>query len=160
MSKSETKLPLHCRHIKCNYMNHNTSIILYDKRLYLYNLPIIIAILLIWLFGFTGLFLGLLTGYLYLGILFSIGFAFFGYFFARTFIRGKRVREFSIDQIRKITCEMATVRVFLAEKNEMLELKMSPRFQRELLNAISHSLREDFHLDPQVSQNMLWFKNA
>ncbi len=158
MSQSKNKIPLYCRHIKCNYMNHNTSIILYDKRIYFYNLPFVITLLLIWLFGFTGLFLGLLTGYLYLALLFSIGFAFFGYFFARTFIRGKLIRECSIDQIRKITCEMATVRIFFSKNNEMLELKMSPRFQRELLNGVSISLREDFRLDPQVNRNMLWIK--
>lgn len=150
--------PFTCRKIKCNLMNNNSSIILYDKECYIYNLPILVSILFMWLFGASGLIIGLWIGYLGLAAIFCLVFALAGYFFCRTYINGKKVKQFSIDQIRKITCDREVVRLFLKEKQEMIEMKMSPRYQAMLLSQVGNSLRIDFDLDPQVEPNLLWFK--
>ena len=150
--------PANCRKIKCNLMNNNSSIILYNKEFYIYNLPILVCVLFMWLFGFTGLILGLWTGYLGIAAILGIVLALFGYFFCRTYINGKQVYRFSIDQVRKIACDREVVRIYLKENHHMIELKMPPRYQAMLLAEVGNSLRLDFGLDPQVENNLLWFK--
>ena len=159
--KTETKTkhpPANCRKIKCNLMNNNSSIILYDKEFYIYNLPIALCMLFMWLFGATGLLLGLWTGYLILAIIFCFVLAFLGYVFCRTYINGKQIYRFSIDQVRKITCDREIVRIYLKEHHHMIELKMAPHHQAMLLSQVGNSLRIDFGLDPQIEPNLLWFK--
>ncbi len=151
--------PFSCRKIKCNMMNHNTSIILFDKHCYIYNLSIFVTILMMWLFGFTGLLIGLQFGLFELGVALCVVFAFLGYMFSRAFFYGKLMRHFPIDQIKKITCDREIVRIYLSEKNEMLEMKMSPNNQMMLLAQVGNSLRIDFGLNPQVEPNLLWVKN-
>ncbi len=150
--------PFSCRKIKCNMMNHNTSIILFDKNCYIYNLSIFVVILMMWLFGFAGLMLGLCFGVFEIAVVVCVVFAFLGYLFSLSFFYGKLTRHFSIDQIKKITCDREVVRIYLTENNEMLEMKMSPKNQLLLLSQVGNSLRYDFNLDPQVEPNLLWFR--
>ena len=155
---SKKRPPFSCRKLKCNMLNHNTSIILYDKTCYIYNLPIMVTILVMWLFGITGMIIGMEIGYFYLAAALCVICAVLGYLFSRSFLYGKKIKEFSIDQIRKITCDREIVRIFLAGNNEMIEVKMAPRFQQLLLEETGVSLRTDFGLNPQVESHMLWLK--
>ncbi len=158
-AKVKTKHPpFSCRKIKCNMMNHNTSIILYNKTCYIYNLSIFVTILSMWAFGIAGLIIGLQFGIFELSAALCVVFAFLGYMFARAFFYGKLVRTFPIDQIKKITCDREMVRIYLAQNNEMIEMKMSPNNQIMLLTQVGNSLRIDFHLNPQVEPNLLWIK--
>lgn len=151
--------PFSCRKIKCNMMNHNTSVILYDQNCYIYNLSIVSTILMMWLFGLSGLIIGMEIGVFELAIGICLVFAVLGYLFSRSFLYGKLVKIFSIDQIKKITCDREMVRIFLAEKNEMIEMKMAPHYQTMLLVQVGNSMRTDFDLNPQVEPNLLWIKN-
>lgn len=156
--KTKKHPPFSCRKIKCNLMNHNTSIILYDKICYIYNLPIIVTILTMWLFGVSGLIIGMEIGIYELAAGLCLLFACFGYLFSRSFLYGKKIKQFPINEIKKITCDREIVRIFLSTGNEMLEFKMAPRHQQVLLTESAKSLRCDYNLNPQVEQNMLWFQ--
>lgn len=156
--KTKKHLPLICRKIKCNVLNNNSAIYLYNKTCFIYNLPILVIILFIWLFGVSGFIIGLMIGIYEVMAILSVVFAFLGYLFASTFVKGKRYKEFSIDQIRKITCDREIVRIYLSENNQMIEMKMSPRYQATLLAEVGNSLRIDFNLNPQIEPNLLWMK--
>ncbi len=79
-TKSFKKPPLTCRKLKCNLLNHNTAIILYNKTCYFYNLPILVTVLVMWLFGLAGLIIGMQIGIFELAAVLCCIFALLGTF--------------------------------------------------------------------------------